>query len=102
MRTLAALALLVYTVSQCWVYPTQGGISFGIGSLGYHLAYDSEDITKKKLVQVLPSKVIFATAMINDLSIGMQTTGLKQRTRFFPDLVSTTSTTVSSKQSATR
>jgi hypothetical protein len=44
MRTLAALALVVYTVSQCWVYPTQGGISFGIGSLGYHWAYDDGDM----------------------------------------------------------
>jgi len=43
MRTIAALALVVYTLSQCWVYPTQDGISFGVGSLGYHVSYDHDD-----------------------------------------------------------
>jgi hypothetical protein len=43
MRTIAALALAVYTLSHSWVYPTQGGISFGIGTLGYHVSYEHDD-----------------------------------------------------------
>ena len=35
----AQVALIVYILSLVWVYPTQGGASFGLGSLGYHYQY---------------------------------------------------------------
>jgi len=41
MKTIATLALIVYTMSQAWVYPTQGGVSFGLGDLGYHYQYST-------------------------------------------------------------
>ena len=37
------LALVVYTLSLVWIYPTQGGVSFGLGSLGYHHQYTTTE-----------------------------------------------------------
>jgi len=39
----AQVALIVYTLSLIWVYPTQGGVSFGLGSLGYHHQYTTTE-----------------------------------------------------------
>ena len=43
MKTLIATAIIVYTMSQAWAYPTQGGVSFGLGSLGYHYQYTTTE-----------------------------------------------------------
>lgn len=37
------LALVAYLIGQnLWAYPTQDGISFGLGEFGYHWSYDNE------------------------------------------------------------
>jgi hypothetical protein len=39
----AQVALIVYMLSLVWVYPTQGGASFGLGSLGYHYQHTTTE-----------------------------------------------------------
>ena len=41
MKTIASLALAVYTLSHSYVYPTEDGISFGLGSFGWHYSTEA-------------------------------------------------------------
>jgi len=41
MKTIAILALAVYTLSHSYAYPTQDGVSFGLGSFGWHYSMES-------------------------------------------------------------
>ena len=38
----AQIALIVYTLSLIWAYPTQDGISFGLGDFGYFYQYNDK------------------------------------------------------------
>ena len=45
MKTAILLNVLVWAIIvvalNAWAYPTQGGVSFGVGQFGYHWQYDN-------------------------------------------------------------